>query len=239
MYITQKACRPRSKMVAIVRQFPVPVESLSTLRCVPSVAELRPCCCPLCEEPARTEEGLQIVGHGTYRRQVLGLIGGCREALIWIRRFLCRRCRRTISVLPDGLYPGRWYAGGAILLSLVLSLLQGQSDAEIRERFSGSGESSGWKTLERWRRQLLSPLWSWLGRQLGVRARPSDREQIRSRLLRLVSLHGADGSCTTQEFAQIAAQLVGGTAHIGSLGWEVRRGPPEDHPPSRPGGAQR
>ncbi len=213
-------------MAVIVRRFPVSVESLSQLSCLPSVEELRPSCCPLCQEPARTEAGLRIVGHGTYKRQLLGLIGGCREVLIWIRRFLCRSCRHTISVQPDDLYPGRWYAGVAIMLSLVLSLLRGKPDAEVRERFCGPREARGWKTLERWRRQLLSPLWSWLARQLGVGGPPGDREASRWRLWRLLSLHGAGADNATEELAQVVRQLVGATAHVRSVGWEIRRGLP-------------
>lgn len=213
-------------MVVIVRRFPIPVESLSELSCLPSVEELRPPCCPLCHEPSRTAEGLRIVGHGTYKRQLLGLIGGCREALIWIRRFLCRSCRHTISVQPDELYPGRWYAGVAILLSLVLSLLRGKPDAEVRERIAGPREARGWKTLERWRRQLLSPLWSWLARQLGVGGPPGNREESRRRLRRLLWLHGAGPDSPAEELSQFVRQLLGATAHVRSVGWEIRRGLP-------------
>lgn len=221
-------------MVVIVRQFPVSVESLSQLCCLPSVDELRPLSCPLCQEPARTEKGLRIVGHGTYRRQVLGLIGGCRDALIWIRRFLCRGCRRTISVLPDNLYPGRWYAGVTILLSLALSLFGNRTDDEIRDRFCDRLESRGWKTLERWRRQLLTPLWGWLAAQLGVRGAPGDRKTIRQRLGRLVSLHGAGAGSSLEELAGIVSHLVVATAHVRSVGFEIRRGPPSTLSPSQP-----
>jgi len=214
------------KMVMMVREFPVPVESLSHLSCLPSVEELRPPSCPLCRQPARGEEGLRIVGHGTYLRQLLGFSGGCREVVIWIRRFLCFGCRHTISVQPLDLYPGRWYAGVAILLSLVLSLLRGKSDGEIRERFCDPQEARGWKSLERWRRQLFSPLWSWLGRQLGASGPPGDREESLRRLWRLLSLGGAGPNSSPKELEAVVRRLVGATAHVGSLGWEIRRGLP-------------
>ena len=226
-------------MVVSVRRFPVSVESLSQLMCVPSVEELRPSCCPLCQEPSRTEDGLQIVGHGTYRRQVLGLITGCRNLVIWIRRFLCRSCRHTISVLPDELYPGRWYAGVAIVLSLVLSLLGGESDADVRERVAGSGETRGWKTLQRWRQQLLSPMWSWLARQLGVNGPPGDREESRQRLQGLLWLHGVGTDCPAEESARCARRMVVATAHVGCVGFEIRRGPPAGVSRPRPQGASR
>lgn len=215
-------------MVVSVRRFPVSVESLSQRNCLPSVEELRPASCPLCQEPCRTEDGLRIVGHGTYQRQVLGMIDGCRNLVIWVRRFLCRNCRHTISVQPDVLYPGRWYAGVAIVLSLALSLFGGEADADIRKRVAGSGETRGWKTLERWRRQLLSPMWSWLARQLGVSGPPADCGGSRRRLQRLLSLHGVGTDCLAEESAQSARQLVVATAHVGSVGFEIRRGPPAD-----------
>jgi len=226
VYDAEGTVVPDLNLVVIVRPFPVSVESLSQRSCLPSVDELRPSCCPLCQEPARTEEGLRIVGHGTYERQLLGLIGGCRDVVIWIRRFLCRKCRHTISVQPDELYPGRWYGGVAILLSLVLSLLRHKADAEVRERIAGPRESRGWKTLERWRQQLLSPLWMWLARQLGVNGPPGDRKDSRRRLSQLLSLHGAGTNSLTEEITQVVRQLLGATAHVRSVGWEIRRGLP-------------
>jgi len=211
-------------MVVIVRPFPVPVESLSEPSCLPSVEELRPTSCPLCQEPSRAEDGLQIVGHGTYQRQVLGLFGGCQEVLVRIRRFFCRACRHTISVLPDDLYPGRWYAGLTILMSLVLSILHDVADTEVCHRCRGPVETQGWKTLERWRRQILSPLWSWMAQQLG--GPPGDRDQRGVRLRRLLSQHSAGADSSLENLDQVARRLVVSTAHVGCLGWEIRRGLP-------------
>lgn len=214
-------------MVVIVRPFAVSVECLSQLDRLPSVDELRPSSCPLCDEPARPPgAGLRIVGHGKYRRQVLGLLGGCRSVVIWVRRFLCRGCRRTISVLPDALYPGRWYAVAAILLSLVLSLLSGEPAPRIRSRFTDAGESRGWKTLERWRRQLLSPLWHWLALQLGYTGPPPDRQGCKHRLTRLMSLHGGSAESDAPEIEELAHRLVAATAHVGAIGWDHHRGRP-------------
>lgn len=69
-------------MVVIVRAFPVSIECLAERSRVPSIDELRPPCCPLCEELSRQADGrLQIVGHGTYKRQALGL-EACRDLVI-------------------------------------------------------------------------------------------------------------------------------------------------------------
>lgn len=226
-------------MVVIVRTFSVSVEDLAQRSRLPSVEELRPACCPLCDQPSRDPGGeLQIVGHGTYSRQALGLTGGCRELLIWIRRFLCRACRRTISVLPDSLYPGRWYAAIAILTSLTLALLGGVPAWKIQEQFAGH-RSRDWKTLERWQQQLLAPLWSWLAGQLGFREPACDREGRRSRLQRLLALHGASGTSPPEKLEDVARVLLCETAHTGTVGRDMRRGRPSDLASRRPPRARR
>ena len=223
-------------MVVSVRRFPVPVESLSDRRCLPSVEELRPLACPSCQEPARTGKGLRIVGHGTYERQVLGLRSSCRYVVILIRRFFCRGCRRTISVLPNDLYPGRWYAGIAILLSLALSLLRGRADARVRQHITGTREGRDWRTLERWRGQILCPLWNWLARQVGASGPPGDRSESARRLMRLLLLHRtrSDSPGRVIGLAWIVRQLVVATAHAGTIGWQIHRGLPVELSTPRP-----
>lgn len=212
-------------MVTIVRAFPVPIEGLAHLNRLPSVDELRPSSCPVCDEPSRPAgEGLRIVGHGTYRRQVLGL--ACGDLVVWIRRFLCRGCRRTISVLPDALYPGRWYAAAAIALSLFLSLVHGEPASRLRARFGRLGEARGWKTLERWQRQLLHPLWSWWNKQLGA-VRPARGRGERTRwLLRFLRHHDTTEDSVSDEIAEAARRSVRETAHAGAVGWDIHRGRP-------------
>lgn len=214
-------------MVAIVRQFPVDVEDLHTLSRLPSVDDLRPCSCPLCGQPARPPgKLLGIVGHGTYLRQVLGLVEAAKALVIHVRRYRCRGCRTTISVLPDALLPRRWYAGTAILLALRLSLLIGAPAAEVRRRLAQPGETPGWKTLHRWQRGVLAPLWSWIAAQLGFagRGQGADREQRIGRLRKLLSLHGEGGRSPTHRIELVARALSVGTAHTRAESWETSRG---------------
>lgn len=173
------------------------------------------------------------MGHGTYRRQALGLPGGCREVLVWIRRFLCLACRRTISVLPDGLYPGRWYSAIAILTSLVLAVLGGVAAGRVRERFTGH-PARDWRTLDRWQEQLLAPLWGWLAGQLGF-SQPSDSD-VRQRLQRLLMLQGVSGTGPPEDLEEVARAMLCETAHCGGLGWEMRRGRPWDGSGGGPAG---
>lgn len=212
----------------MLRPFSADVEDLVDRSRFPSVDELRPSACPLCKEPSRPPgKRLGIVGHGTYLRQVLGWVEAGKTLVIRVRRYLCRGCRRTISVLPDTLLPRRWYAGGVILLALTLSLLRGVPAAEIRRRFGEPGETRGWKTLDRWQRQLFAPLWSWVGAQLGFAARGpgGDRVHRTDRLRRLLLLHGADGRSPTEDIERVACALARGTAHTRNESWEIGRGP--------------
>ncbi len=214
-------------MVTILRPFPVTVEDLVDPSRFPSVDDLRPCACPLCKKPARPPgERLGIVGHGTYRRQVLGRLEAARTLVIRVRRYLCRGCRATISVLPEALLPRRWYTGGAILLALTLSLLRGIPAVEVRRRLAEPGETQGWKTLDRWQRQLLAPLWSWVAAQLGFaeHAAGNDRGQRADRLRRLLLLHSAGGRSPTDQIERVACALARGTAHSGNQSWEIARG---------------
>ena len=52
----------------------------------------RPAQCPQCE----TKQPL--TGHGFYRRT---LVDVAFEGVIRVRRYLCRACRRTVSLLPE------------------------------------------------------------------------------------------------------------------------------------------
>jgi len=166
-----------------------------------------------------------IVGNGTYSRQVLGLVAASESLVILVRRYLCRGCRGSISVLPDALFPRRWYAGGAMLLALVHSLLLGKSADAVRRRLTQRGEAHGWKSLERWQGQLLAPLWSWVAGQIGFadRGPESDRPQRAGRLRRLLGLHGVHARSPDAAIEQAACALVMNTAHSRAKSWLLQR----------------
>lgn len=212
-------------MVVIVGQSAVSVEQLATRSQLPSVEDLRPSSCPSCGQPAHPAGArLGIVGHGTYTRQVLGLVERCRALVIVVRRYLCRGCTRTISVLPDMLYPGRWYAGIAVIGSLFLCLVEKVSAAEIRGRVGGIGDGAGWRTLRRWQRQMLSPMWSWLARQIGCTTAPADdREEQGRRVRRLLALHRPGPPVEVEQAEAAAVALVRDTAHDGAVGRPIGR----------------
>jgi len=211
-------------MVVILRALSIAVEDLASRTRLPSVDALRPLSCPYCSQAAYPPgERLGIVGHGTYTRQALGLDGGPLEILV--RRYRCRGCGVTASILPDALLPWRWYAGTAILVALVSSLLLGRSAAAVRGRLGQAGDTAGWKTLERWQRRLLAPLWRWKAAQVGVDARVpgKDRGERAERLRRLLALAGASGRSPEAELEAAARTLASGTAHIRDRSWLVAR----------------
>jgi hypothetical protein len=127
-----------------------------------------------------------------YARQVRGLFETA-WIMIWIRRFLCLACGHTMSLLPDWLHPWRWYAGTVIVEALFCHCVLSESAAVIGIRFGRSPTATEWKSLRRWRRQLLvSPtLWGWLGGRLGATKPAVSRIEGRTRLISLL----AEGGC--------------------------------------------
>jgi hypothetical protein len=101
---------------------------------------VRPGVCPLCGG----EDCL--IGHGYYLRKPKGMRGG---GVSQIKRWLCKMCRRTISVLPDFLFAFRQY---------VVRVIQ----AVIEERFESKKSWAGvegecacrgapaMRTMQRW-----------------------------------------------------------------------------------------
>lgn len=76
----------------------------------------RPDHCPQCDakEP--------LVGHGFYRRT---LVDSGFDGVIRVRRYLCRLCQRTVSLLPEFALPWLRFSITVISLFLVAHLLQG------------------------------------------------------------------------------------------------------------------
>ena len=62
------------------------------------------------------------------------------------------------------------YAAGVIIEALYRYLIVGETAREIGIRFGRSPDHPEWRSLQRWRAQLLvSPtLWGWLGPRLGI-----------------------------------------------------------------------
>ncbi len=76
----------------------------------------RPDHCPQCEVKR------PLTGHGFYRRT---LVDATFDGVIRVRRYLCRSCKRTVSLLPDFVLPWLRFSISVIALFLAARLLNG------------------------------------------------------------------------------------------------------------------
>jgi hypothetical protein len=76
----------------------------------------RPDHCPQCEAKQ------PLAGHGFYRRT---LVDPGFDGVIRVRRYLCRLCKRTVSLLPEFALPWLRFSLTVIALFLMARLLQG------------------------------------------------------------------------------------------------------------------
>ncbi len=71
------------------------------------------------------------------------------------RRYRCRHCASTVTVVPRGCVPLRHYGAGAIALACVLYGLGGEGLAATRARVSPwKSAESGWPSMARWLRAI-------------------------------------------------------------------------------------
>ena len=147
----------------------------------------------------------------------MGVDPGGVEIDVPVRRYLCRRCEQTTSVLPDVLLPRRWYAAGLILEALRLWLVARLSALDVRRRLALPVDDDAcwwsWRSLRRWRRELLDRLWSGLARRLGARGPALERETARRRVTRLLREAGETVNATSAGFR--AAPVLAALARIG------------------------
>lgn len=95
-------------------------------------------------------------------------LGRCRFVTCWVRRFRCQVCRKTCSVLPDGVILGFTYSLAsriAVWLGITDKPVgNGLSHEEVYarqgvDRLSLEGHRSGrkrWRTPKRWAEHLLA-----------------------------------------------------------------------------------
>jgi len=129
----------------------------------PTVEEARPTHCPGCGAASRPVGApLQLHGHGSRERQVLGPSGPDEEpgrVEIQVRRYRCVKCRAVSTVVPQGILARRLYSASAIGLALALWALMRATAAQVRRRVSpakilGPTAAAAWATLLRWARAV-------------------------------------------------------------------------------------
>jgi len=163
-----------------------------------------------------------VQGHGFYSRQVCGLSEGW--IVIWVRRYLCRKCGHTMSCLPDWLHPWRWYGATVIMEALYRYLILEETVHDISHHFGRS--ASEWRTLRRWRAQLLiSPtLWGWLGFRLGISRPAETRKQGRLHVRRLLGEMRVAWKSAAKVLAKLEVAVratLGGLLHNRRRAWPM------------------
>ena len=176
---------------------------------VPDINAARPDSCPSCGEPARRDGAFTLVGHGWYERWAK-IPQGLR---IRIRRFLCKRCGKTCSVLPHWLLPRYEYTAPVILSSLQDYYGGEKTAAAVTAEFGLSEAKNGWRTLRRWSSAFLlsATLWGWLGARLGAgKDTNRSREQVRILLARFfVSFADRVEHNVAPDIARVVRQSLG------------------------------
>lgn len=151
-----------------------------------------------------------LVGHGLRERQVRGPPDACGEAAVQVlrvRRYRCRSCGVTLTVVPRGVAARRHFGAGAIGLGLLLWSVEHQSARVVREIVGGisAPEQGDWPALRGWIEAISQ---GWL---FGVvRAAPADfsrRQRAERAAMTLVAL-----SPPALEHAGLAAQVFAGAA---------------------------
>lgn len=95
-----------------------------------------------------------LVGHGLRERQLCGVLepeGPCLFVVLVVRRYRCRWCGVTMTVVPRGVAPRRRYSGFAIAWALWLFGVSEMRCEQVRERVApGITFETGWTSLRRW-----------------------------------------------------------------------------------------
>jgi hypothetical protein len=131
-----------------------------------------------------------------------------------------------MSGLPDWLHPWRWYAATVIIEALYRHLILKEPAWAVRLRFRRLGHAAEWRSLRRWRAQLLiSPtLWGWLGSRLGVGEPAQNRDQGRLHLTRLLGEMRLSRGSATKVLDNLSAAVrrsLSGLVHNRREAWPV------------------
>lgn len=99
-----------------------------------------------------------MVGHGVRRRQVRGPAGPGEPPdvhVIEVRRYRCRTCRHTVTVVPRGVAGRRHYSAWAMALACWLWSFGHVPLGEVRRLVApGRTDEPGWAAMGRWLRAV-------------------------------------------------------------------------------------
>lgn len=140
--------------------------------CCPALDLVRPSRCPKCHAASKPiGHLLNVVGHGTRLRRFVVMTHG-EPVAIQIRRFRCRACGVTITVLPSDAMPRRHYSRPVIVFAI--ALLASMTATEVRHQVAVvCSDDSSWPQLRVW----MNTSWPELG------PLPRDPPRIRARAI--------------------------------------------------------
>lgn len=170
----------------------------------PDVEMARPAQCPACGAAGcPVGERLGLVGHGLRSRQLRGPLAPDqppRVHTLRVRRYRCRRCHATATVLPRGAARSRHFSAQTIALACVMYGLSGASLRATRARIAPwHSAEPGWPAMGRWLDAVARGA-------LFARVRPWPRRWPRRRQAERVAasalaMTAADGSVEVRAFA--------------------------------------
>ena len=103
-----------------------------------------------------------VVGHGIRSRFLIipaDPAGGVRTVVIYVRRFRCRRCATTITVLPAGVRPRTRHSLGLIVALLCAWSHDEVSTVEVRKLVQPAHFEREWAQPRRWVGWFLPGAW--------------------------------------------------------------------------------
>jgi hypothetical protein len=136
-----------------------------------------------------------------------------------------------MSLMPDWLHPWRWYAGTVIVEALYRHCILGETVCSIGALFGRPEDATEWKSLHRWRKQLLvSPtLWGWLGHRLSIFKPADDCSKGKTYLERLLAEGGLvlkSGVNAVENLFAAVRNALRDLVHNRKTAWPLKRFPP-------------
>jgi hypothetical protein len=168
---------------------------------ITDVDRYRPDHCPQCAAK------YPLTGHGFYRRTLADI---AFDGIIRVRRYLCRCCRRTVSLLPEFALPWLRFSIAVIALFLVARLLTGLTLAAAAQ--AAAQPAMPYQRGQFWIRrfQKQAPL---LSLSLATLAAPVAAPDFVSRALRMLESIGWIAAHRFL-FAKLRAHLLGWPASL-------------------------
>ena len=108
--------------------------------------------CPLCGERG------SLIGHGYYQRKVQD---EQRAYCIWVKRWSCKICQHTLSILPNFLLPYRHYLVRVIQPVVAAAYECGQNWKQVTQSCVRQG-TPGLRTMQRWCKAYAGRAPTWL-----------------------------------------------------------------------------